>query len=87
MKPIFARTEDMAEQLGISVSCLKRWRPEMIEGVHYSMVNLRVTLYNVEMVLDWIANRHDPQAHQQAVERYVKALPSNRSKRDSVSGT
>ncbi len=81
MKPTFARTEDMAAQLGVSASCLKRWRVDMIEGAHYTLVNPRVTLYNIELVCDWVVNRNAPQAHQRAIEIYLKSLPSNRSKR------
>lgn len=77
---MFSSKQEIIEQTGFSASSLKRFRlsGSWIEGIHWVRVGTRKTLYNRELVLDWIANQNNPQAHQRAIEAYLTQLPSNK---------
>ncbi|MGB3310944.1 MAG: hypothetical protein WBG32_16550 [Nodosilinea sp.] len=51
---------------------MRRYRVQglLIEGVHWVRVNSRCIRYNLELINDWLHNRHDPAAHQRAIEIY-----------------
>lgn len=52
-----------------------------IEGVHYSKLPSGEYRYNDLLLKDWLANQHDPIAHQRAIELYRASLPSNQTTR------
>lgn len=51
-----------------------------VEGIHYTRPNGQEVLYNKQLLLDWLANRHDLDAHLRAVEIYQASLLSNQPK-------
>jgi tRNA(His) 5'-end guanylyltransferase len=52
----------------------------LIEGIHWVRMNSRCIRYNLELIKDWLHNRHDPAAHQRAIEIYQASLLSNQRK-------
>lgn len=56
-----------------------------IEGIHWTRPNGQEVLYNQELLLDWLANRADPDAHLRAIADYQASLPSNRSRKRKAS--
>ncbi|MGG6239389.1 hypothetical protein [Leptolyngbya sp. KIOST-1] len=67
---------------------MRRYRVQglLIEGVHWVRVNSRCIRYNLELIKDWLHNRHDPVAHQRAIEIYQASLLSNQRKIHKRSG-
>ena len=67
-----------AEILGISPSTLKKYRLDkdstLIENVHYYVLNSRTIRYNALLIADWAVNRHNPLAHQRAIESFLRDL-------------
>jgi hypothetical protein len=51
---------------------MKRLQGELIEGVHWVRVNARVVYYRQELLEDWAATRHDPDAHLRAIEEFER---------------
>lgn len=82
MKTQFCNKHRIAEVAGILTETSKKNRlsGKWIEGIHWQRVNSRSVLYNLPLILDWIANRSDPQAHQRAIEAYLSELASNQQK-------
>lgn len=70
---------DTAALIGLSPHTLRRYREKGIweEGVHYSKLNQNTVVYNERLVLDWVANRSNPDAHKRAIERYLMELSAN----------
>jgi len=68
-----------AALLGLSPHTLRRYRErgEWIKGIHYSKIAQNHVVYNELLILDWVANRHNPAAHQRAIEQYLTQLSSN----------
>ena len=79
----FADKRLACARLKLSGTTLKRYRTEgvWIEGVHWVRLNSRCIRYNLEMVQDWLQNRHDPVAHQRTIEMYQAQLLSNQGTR------
>ncbi|MBW4559653.1 MAG: excisionase family protein [Mojavia pulchra JT2-VF2] len=75
----FVTKKQLSNQIGLSSETFKRYRLQGIwqESIHWQKINSRTTLYNLPLILDWIANRDNPQAHQRAIEAYLHSLPSN----------
>lgn len=76
---MFCAKKEIIQGTGFSASSLKRFRLSgtWIEGIHWVRVGTRKTLYNRDLILDWIANQNSPKAHQKAIESYLNSLPSN----------
>ncbi len=74
----YARPNDIAELTGMAASTCKYYRLKglWIEGIHWHRVTSKSVLYNVPLIMDWIANRNNPEMHQVAIDRYRKSLPS-----------
>ena len=76
---MYSSKKEIIQQTGFSASSLKRFRlsGNWIEGIHWVRVGSRKTLYNRELILDWIATQNNAKAHQKAIESYLSQLPSN----------
>ncbi|MCU0549011.1 MAG: hypothetical protein MUC48_06650 [Leptolyngbya sp. Prado105] len=73
----------VARLLNLSSETLKNYRLQgtWIEGIHWVRVSSRCVRYNAALIQDWISNRHDPIAHQRAIEIYQSQLLSNQKKK------
>lgn len=78
----FASKQEASHYLKLSGTTLKRYRLQglLIEGIHWIRINSRCIRYNLDLIQDWLHNRHDPIAHQQAIEIYQSSLLSNQKK-------
>ncbi len=57
-----------------SDSTLVRYRKKYWdEGIHWVRITRTNVRYNLELIKDWVTNRHDPAAHQRAIAEYLKA--------------
>jgi predicted site-specific integrase-resolvase len=76
----FADKKLACQRLQLSGTTLKRYRTEglWIEGIHWVRLNSRCIRYNLDLIQDWLQNRHDPKAHQRAIQVYQSRLLSNR---------
>jgi hypothetical protein len=45
-----------------------------IEGIHFVRVNASNVRYNLTLLKDWLMNRHNPNAHQRAIEQYCQDI-------------
>jgi hypothetical protein len=54
----------------------QHWQP----GIHYQKLGHRQVLYNLPLILDWIANRGSPELHERAIRLYLANLPSSQRK-------
>ncbi|WP_013320998.1 helix-turn-helix transcriptional regulator [Gloeothece verrucosa] len=74
----FINKQEASRCLQISATTLKRYRLQgiLIEGVHWVRLNSRCIRYNLELIQNWVQNRHDPVAHQKAIENYQATLLS-----------
>jgi tRNA(His) 5'-end guanylyltransferase len=79
---LFASKRTASACLNLSSSTLKKYRLEgdWIEGVHWIRINSRCVRYNIELIKDWLHNRHNPIAHQRAIEVYQATLLSSQKK-------
>ncbi len=84
----FVSKQEATQSLKLSGTTLRRYRVQglLIEGVHWVRVNSRCIRYNLELINDWLHNRHDPAAHQRAIEIYQASLLSNQRKIPKRSG-
>lgn len=84
----FVSKQEATQSLRLSGTTLRRYRVQglLIEGVHWVRVNSRCIRYNLELINDWLHNRHDPAAHQRAIEIYQASLLSNQRKIPKRSG-
>lgn len=66
---------------GISVKTLGRYREKYWHsGIHY-VCPVQRCLYVKPMVLDWILHRHEPSAHQRAMEAWLAANQTPKSRK------
>lgn len=77
------KTAQAAKLIGLSPSCLKNYRLNkgwLLEGIHWSYTNAgrRTILYNVELLLDWVATRTEPEQHLRTIEAYLAAQSKRR---------
>lgn len=84
----FVSKQEATQSLKLSGTTLRRYRVQglLIEGVHWVRVNSRCIRYNLKLINDWLHNRHDPAAHQRAIEIYQASLLSNQRKIPKRSG-
>lgn len=71
--------QQAADLIGLSPHTLRRYRERGIwqAGIHYSKVAQNHVVYNERLILDWVANRGNPAAHQRAIEQYLIELSAN----------
>jgi tRNA(His) 5'-end guanylyltransferase len=74
----FADKKLACQRLQLSGTTLKRYRTEglWIEGIHWVRLNSRCIRYNLDLIQDWLQNRHDPAAHRRTIQAYQSQLPS-----------
>jgi hypothetical protein len=74
-EPIWLNKHDAAKLLGMSWQTLKNLHSsgELIEGVHYVVLNSRNIRYNKTMLEDWMRHRATPTIHHIKIEEYLKA--------------
>ena len=79
----FVTKKRLSEAVKLSPSSFKKYRFSGIwkEGVHWKRINSRLVLYNLPLILDWIANIDDKQAHLRAVDNYQASLLSNQTRK------
>jgi hypothetical protein len=79
MTRIFYSQKDAAQMVGLKTLTLKRFRYDgtFVKGVHFAMPSPKVTIWNVPLIQDFLANQDDPQAHERAIESFLASLPSN----------
>ena len=76
------------EVTGFSWRTLRNWRLQgnLTEGIHYKRINKRNDVYyNHELLNVYIANIGDSNAHQVAIDNYLRSLPSNQKRKRKVS--
>lgn len=68
-------------QFGRSRSFFKRARNsgKLLYGA-WIKINGRI-LYHEALLTDWFVNQTDPQAHEQAIQNFIEALPSNQPRK------
>lgn len=78
----FVSKRHIAQYLALSGDTLKKYRQQgdWLEGIHWVRINSNCIRYNIELIQDWLCNRHDPLSHQRAIERYRSSLLSNQKK-------
>jgi hypothetical protein len=76
---VWCNKHEAAKIVGLSESSLKKLRltNQLIEGIHWVRYSSRCVRYNVELLKDWAATRMDAGNHDQAIENFLGALPSN----------
>jgi len=79
----FCNKKRLSDLTGLSPETFKKYRlsGKWTEGIHWQRINSRCVVYNLPLILDWLANRSSPKAHQQAIAHYLTALPSNQPKK------
>jgi hypothetical protein len=79
----FVKKRQISELTGLSSDTLKKYRLSrlLIEDIHWVRVNAKLVLYNVPLIMDWLQNISDPQAHRRAIEAYQATLLSSKGKR------
>lgn len=85
----FVKKRELSKLTGLSGDTLKKYRLSglLIEDIHWIRVNSKLVLYNVPLIMDWLQNISDPQAHRRAIEAYQATLLSSREKkRNSFKG-
>lgn len=81
MSYTFIQKTEAAKLIGMSTEYLKKQKRlnNLIQGVHYHQHGkTSPCVYNAELLQDWFIHRHDPDAHQIAIDNYLASLPSNR---------
>jgi hypothetical protein len=80
----FVSSRVMAQQMGLSVETLKKYRlsGKLIEGIHWVRPpdQLKPISYNYHIMIDWLRNRSNPAAHRRAIEQDLASQLSNQRK-------
>ncbi len=78
----FVSKQAISQHLNLSDTTLKRYRLSgvWIEGVHWIRINSRCTRYNLDLIDDWLQNKNNPSAHQNAIETQRSSLLSSSKK-------
>jgi tRNA(His) 5'-end guanylyltransferase len=78
----FVPKQQALAQLKLSSTTLKNYRRAgfWIEDIHWVRINSRCVRYNLELIQDWLRNRQDPIAHQQAIAIDQASVLSNQRK-------
>jgi hypothetical protein len=75
----FCNKTKLIESTGLTASAIKNYRLSSWEiGIHFQRMGHSTVVYNLPLILDWIANHHQPDLHNIAIKNYLKELPSSR---------
>jgi hypothetical protein len=76
---VFAGPSEATAVTGLSRGELKdlRLSGELQKGAHWVAINSRSIKYNVQLLIDWMANRHAPELHEIAIQNFLASLPSS----------
>jgi hypothetical protein len=75
LKVQFVPRKVVTEHTQLSLSTLLRLRKkEWEKGVHFTKVSSCTVRYNLPMILNWMALRHDPEAHARVVAEFKANL-------------
>jgi Putative excisionase (DUF1233) len=79
MSHTFVNKQALSQAIGLSPHTFKKYRlsNKWVEGIHWQRINSKCVLYNLTLIQDWLANRSQPEAHNRAIEAYIRSLPSN----------
>lgn len=81
-------SKNAALLLDMSMDTLERYRSNSeigwIQGIHWYQLPGGEYRYNRDLLIDWLANCHDPDAHSRAVQNFQDSLLSNRRKKRSA---
>lgn len=79
----FVTKHQLSDAIGLSSETFKKYRLSgtWIEGLHWQRLNSRCVVYNLPLILDWVANCGDRPAHIRAIEAYQASLLSNQPKK------
>ncbi|WP_404787978.1 excisionase family protein [Altericista sp. CCNU0014] len=82
MSHTFVNKQALSQAIGLSPHTFKKYRlsNKWVEGIHWQRLNSKCVLYNLTLIEDWVANRLQPEAHDRAIEGYLRSLPSNQPK-------
>ncbi len=74
----FLTTEAMANLLSLTRSGLMQLKAKsLVEGIHYTKLSPGPTgrlMWRREVMLNWVATRHDPAAHERFCADYLQSL-------------
>jgi hypothetical protein len=75
----------LTQEIQLSTRTFNRLRVEgkWEIGIHYFKISETKILYNLDLIQDWIANLHQLDLHQNAIETFLESLPSNCPQRKS----
>jgi hypothetical protein len=80
----FVKKREISRLTGLSGETLKKYRLSGVlsKDIHWIRINPKVVLYNVPLIMDWLRNINNPDAHQELVEAYrLSLLPSSKPRR------
>jgi hypothetical protein len=80
MKLVNARQLTQETQLSSRTMLRLRSAEKWELGIHYFKISETKILYNLELIQDWIANLHQIQLHEKAIENFLASLPSSQAK-------
>lgn len=68
---VFVNKQQVSQSLALSGETLKQYRldGDWIEGIHWVRINSRCVRYNLDLIQDWLHNRHNPMASPPRRER------------------
>jgi hypothetical protein len=74
--PKFVNKTQLSQEIGLSAHTFRRYRErgQWQQDVHYVKLNQNTVLYNLQLCLDWVANRSNPIAHQRSITQYLQSL-------------
>jgi hypothetical protein len=76
---MFVTAKEIKEFTALSDGTLRLLRQkEWVEGAHFCVIGYSSIIYNRDLIADWIANRHQPELHQNAIDIYLANLPSQK---------
>lgn len=79
---MFVSPRELVAAITLSRSSLYRLRQtDWQVGIHWQRLSHHQILYNLPLILDWVANRGSPELHERAIRAYLAALPSSQPKK------
>jgi Putative excisionase (DUF1233) len=76
---MFVTAKEIKEFTSLSDGTLRTLRQTAwVEGAHFCVIGYSSIIYNRELIADWIANKHQPELHENAIENYLANLPSQK---------